>query len=78
VTFLAKKYGVGVDAVAMRFAMDSFPNALVLSGVNNSEHLAANLKANQFKLSVPEMDQLSAFAIESPEYWNERKQLQWN
>lgn len=75
---LAAKYHVGIDAVAMQYCMESFPKALVLSGTNDNDHLVSNLKANQFKLSSSEMKQLSAFGIESSDYWKERKRLQWS
>lgn len=75
---LAKKYEVGPDAVALRFAMDSFKNALVLSGANNKAHLKANMKADMFSLAADEMDGLRSFAINPEAYWNERKELQWN
>ncbi|WP_296385032.1 aldo/keto reductase [Winogradskyella sp.] len=75
---LAKKYNVGADAIALRYCSEVFPEALVLSGANNSEHLIANLKANQFALTKSEIEQLKAFGISSNDYWQERKQLTWN
>ncbi|KAA2217387.1 aldo/keto reductase [Maribacter flavus] len=75
---LAKKYRVGADAIALRFAMDSFKNANVLSGASNEAHLMANLKADTFSLAYDEMDRLRSFAIAPSAYWNERKELQWN
>ncbi len=75
---LAKKYNVGADAIALRYCMEVFPNALVLSGANNSNHLLGNLKASQFSFTESEIEQLQAFKIPSISYWNERKQLGWN
>ena len=75
---LGKKYNVGPDAIALRYSMEIFPKALVLSGANNSIQLAANLKANKFVLTEPDIEQLSAFGISSSEYWEERKQLTWH
>ncbi|MDQ8143740.1 aldo/keto reductase [Chryseobacterium sp. CFS15] len=75
---LAKKYNVGTDAIAMRFCMDHFPNAQVLSGANNKAHLQANLRANDFKLTTEEIDQLYQHSIAATDYWNERKKLEWN
>lgn len=75
---LAHKYNVGTDAIALRYCMDVFPEALILSGANNTKHLEANLKANQFKLSVSEVEQLSAFGISVDDYWQERKELKWH
>ena len=75
---LANKYEVGADAIALRYCMEIFPGAIVLSGAATSIHLAANLRANQFSLTESEIDQLNAFGISSKEYWQERKQLAWN
>ncbi len=75
---LAKKYVVNPDAIALRFAMDSFENSVVLSGANNETHLEANLKAKMFSLTPDEMDLLRSFAIAPQEYWKERNELKWN
>ncbi len=75
---LANKYEVGADAIALRYCMEIFPRAIVLSGADNGIHLAANLRANQFSLTESEIGQLNAFGISSNEYWQERKQLAWN
>lgn len=75
---LADKYDVRADAIVLRYAMDSFPNALVLSGANNGKQLRSNLKVNSFRLSPSDMEQLNAFGIGSTDYWNERKKLKWN
>ncbi|WP_405572545.1 aldo/keto reductase [Winogradskyella sp. Asnod2-B02-A] len=75
---LAKKYNVGADAIALRYCIDIFPDALVLSGANNGVHLAANLKADQFSLTNSEIEELSTFGISNNNYWKERKALAWN
>ena len=75
---LAERYQVGVDAIAIRYCLDNFPSALVLSGTTDGHHLAANLKANLFELSLPEIEELSTFGIGGTSYWKERKQLDWN
>ena len=75
---LADKYKVGADAVAMRYCMDKFEKAKVLSGADNCIHLRANLRANQFSLTQDELEKLNGFGIDSTEYWQERKSLQWN
>ena len=75
---LAKKYNVDADAIALRYCIETFPEALVLSGANNSEHLSANLKVNQFELTASEIEQLNAFGVSSNSYWQERKELTWN
>lgn len=75
---LADKYMVGADSIAMRYCMDKFQKAIVLSGANNCIHLRANLRANKFSLTQDEIDKLDSFKIKSTEYWQERKSLQWN
>ncbi|MEZ4795539.1 MAG: aldo/keto reductase [Flavobacteriaceae bacterium] len=75
---LAEKHQVGEDAIALRYIMEIFPKAIVLSGANNSEHLTSNLEANNINLSASEIKQLNVFGIQNTEYWNQRKQLQWN
>ncbi|NRD22639.1 aldo/keto reductase [Winogradskyella litoriviva] len=75
---LADSYNVGTDAIALRYCIDVFPDAIVLSGANNSEHLEANLKANQFNLSKSEIEHLSSFGLSVDDYWQERKELKWH
>ena len=75
---IAQRYDVGVDAVALRFCMDAFSNSTVLSGANNANHIASNLKANDFQLDEKEMKALMQFGIAPNAYWSERKKLSWN
>ena len=75
---LAEKYNVGADAIALRYCIDNFSKAMVLSGANNSIHLKANLKADGFILTQSEMEQLTAYGVSAEEYWQERKKLSWN
>ena len=75
---LAKKYNVGADAIALRYCIDAFSGALVLSGANNNDHITANLKANQFSLTESEIKELNTFGISRNAYWQERKELIWN
>ncbi|MEL6659322.1 MAG: aldo/keto reductase [Bacteroidota bacterium] len=75
---LAQKYEVGVDAIALRFCVDSIPVFSVLSGAAQGDHLVANLKANQFELSPAEISELRSLAVDAEAYWSERKQLGWN
>jgi len=78
---LANKYDVGIDAIALRFCIDSllpFHPFKVLSGAATQQQLSENLKANQFQLTEQEIDILKGLAIEPTPYWQERKQLAWN
>jgi aryl-alcohol dehydrogenase-like predicted oxidoreductase len=75
---IAQKYDVGIDAVALRFCMDSVLPDVVLSGAANTKHLVQNLKALDFKLSPEELDILYKYSVPIETYWAERKQLSWN
>lgn len=77
-TALSKKHGFGVDAIALRFVMQSFPTALVLSGVSAENQLIQNLLANTMVLDESDMTQLAALKTVTETYWAERKQMNWN
>ncbi len=77
-TELAQTYQVGIDAIALRFCMDSIPAFKVLSGASKIEHLSDNLKAENFKLTAAQIQSLKELAIAPEQYWKERKQLSWN
>jgi len=74
---LATKYQVGIDAVALRFCMDSLQPFKVLSGVSETAHLVDNLKSNTFALTKDELASLRQLKAPSQHYWAERKQLTW-
>jgi len=75
---LARKYEVGVDAIALRYSMDKLRPYIVLSGASNLMHLEQNLLANQFNLTRSEMEELDQFKVTPTFYWTERKALAWN
>ena len=75
---LAKKYNVGIDAVALRFCIDCLLPYKVLSGAAESSHLVENLKANNFTLSEKEIEMLNSSSVQPKSYWAERKKLAWN
>lgn len=74
---IAEKYNVGIDAVALRFCIDTLHPFTVLSGVSNPEHISLNLKAFNFTLDEDEITQLKSFQISPETYWTERKNLDW-
>ena len=55
---LKKKYATGLDAIALRFIIDTLQPDLVLSGASNKTHLEQNLKALDFKLSPNDLELL--------------------
>nr|WP_284041224.1 aldo/keto reductase [Polaribacter sp. Z022] len=75
---LASKYNVGIDAIALKYGLQTIPNATVLSGASNTNQFSENLKANAFMLSDDDIELLSSFKVSPDFYWTERKQLQWN
>ncbi|KXX70697.1 aldo/keto reductase [Flammeovirga sp. SJP92] len=76
--YLAKKYNVGVDAIALRFVIDCLKPFKVLSGASEQQHITDNLKAESFELEKGELEFLTSFYVSPEEYWNERKKLGWN
>jgi len=75
---LARKYKVGVDAVALRFCLDSLPVYRVLSGASQRNQLEENLKVSTFSLEEAEIARWKNEAVKPTDYWSERKQLAWN
>ncbi len=75
---LAKKYNVGIDAIALRFCMDSIDPYQVLSGAANELHISQNSKATQFELQAKDIIALKKMAVSPQSYWAERKLLAWN
>lgn len=75
---LAKKHNVGIDAIALRFCIDTINPFKVLSGATETLHLTANLQALSIHLSEEDIGKIKAFAINPEDYWLERKELDWN
>ena len=75
---MAKKYDVGVDAIALRFCVDTIRPFLVLSGASEETQIKENLKSNSIKLEEEDINTLKDFKTIPDSYWSERKQLRWN
>ncbi|MGA9637817.1 aldo/keto reductase [Flavobacterium sp.] len=77
---LALKYNVGIDAIVIRFVIDSIEPNYVLSGASNIHQLEENLKALHPDLILlhSEMKQLSLLRTNPVSYWEERNRLTWN
>lgn len=75
---LSKKYNVGLDAIALRYVMDSIEPSIVLSGASSKFQLIDNLKAYTFELSEAEIALLTKHKIAVNEYWEERAKLDWH
>lgn len=75
---LATSYGVGVDAIALRFSFEMLAPCIVLSGGYTPRQIDENLKALDFSFTQNELEILKTFAVSPRAYWQERKSLQWN
>ena len=75
---LAEAHQVGIDAIALRFCIDTLQPFKVLSGAANKLHIEQNLQAETFTLAAANIDLLQSFATDPLVYWPERKQLKWN
>lgn len=75
---MAQKYEVGVDAIALRYCMDSINPYAVLSGASAPIQIEENLKSLNFQLDEEELSILKAFSLDPKLYWSERKKLNWN
>lgn len=77
---LSKKYKVGIDAIAIRFVIESIEPDFVLSGASNTKQLEQNLKAINKDLSftASELNQLKLLRRNPKSYWDERSLLNWD
>lgn len=75
---LSLKYKVGLDAIAIRFVLDSVNPAKVLSGASTCVQLTENLKANSFQLTPFEVEELKRLSVSPYIYWGQRKEMSWN
>ncbi|MEL7120769.1 MAG: aldo/keto reductase [Bacteroidota bacterium] len=75
---IARKYEVGMDAIALAFVLAQDWVDIVLSGAAKAVHLESNLQALNIKLSDDEMNQLEELSVTKEKYWNERSGLKWN
>jgi aryl-alcohol dehydrogenase-like predicted oxidoreductase len=73
----AKTFNVGIDAVALRFVIDSLEPDMVLSGASNCQQLHSNMDCLKFQLPLKTLNELYALKIDSKTYWSERSQLNW-
>lgn len=77
VTKIQKKYNVGIDAIALRFVMDSLNPTVVLSGASTKKQLLENLKVNDFVLTNNEVNILQKLQMDAKNYWEDRNALSW-
>lgn len=75
---MANKYAVGVDAIALKFCVQTIDPFIVLSGASEPDQVKENLKSNEFQLLEEDLSELKSFGINATDYWVERKLLNWN
>jgi len=76
---MADKYETSIDALAMAAALQQQFTDVVLSGAATVEQLQSNIKALHVDLDSEEADHLIEELAETPgQYWQTRKQLEWN
>lgn len=75
---ISQKYNAGVDAVALRFCLQTIQPFMLLSGASKTYQLVENLKVTTFELTDEELNELSQFKVTPQFYWSERKLLPWN
>ena len=74
---LLEKYKVGIDAIAIRFVMDTVEPNVVISGAFSTKQLEENLKAYDFKLTKGDLESLKSLKQNSESYWKVRNTLEW-
>jgi aryl-alcohol dehydrogenase-like predicted oxidoreductase len=77
VTQLAKRHGVGPDAVAIAAALAQPWADTVLCGPSSTGQLSSNLRALALRLSEEELDGLGTLAGPAEDYWSARATLAW-
>lgn len=75
---LASKHGVGTDAIALAYCMQSIRPYAVLSGASLIIQLDQNIKSLSVQLSEEDILALDQHGIAPADYWAERKRLGWN
>lgn len=75
---VARRLGVGVDALALAHALRQPWAHVVLSGAARADHLRANLAALRVELDGQAVAELEAAAEEPEAYWRRRSALPWN
>ena len=75
---LSKKHNVGIDAIALRFVIESLNPTYILSGASNVSQLKQNLKVLDVGFNFKDLQVLKALEVPSEVYWNERSTLNWD
>jgi aryl-alcohol dehydrogenase-like predicted oxidoreductase len=74
---IARRYGVGPDAVAVASVLARPWADVVLIGPASPAQLSANLAATSLKLTAAEAHALDALAEQPGQYWARRSSLHW-
>lgn len=74
---LSAAYHVEIDAIALRFIIDTINPYIILSGAFTKDQLVSNLKCKDIKLTEEDLIKLKELKEIPLEYWHKRKMLQW-
>jgi len=77
VTQIARRHGVGPDAVAVATVLARPWADVVLIGPASPAQLATNLAATRLNLTRGEQRELAALAEQPGQYWARRSSLHW-
>jgi aryl-alcohol dehydrogenase-like predicted oxidoreductase len=75
---IARRLGLGLDAIAIAAALAQPWSDMVLSGAVTEEQLMSNLTATDVVLSLDELAGLGAAAEPPASYWSKRAELAWS
>lgn len=75
---MAQKYRIGIDALAIAFALRQPWVNVVLSGASNAAQLISNIQALKISLREEDIDNLQSMAELPAFYWKKRSSLAWN
>lgn len=74
---LSEEFKVGIDAIALRYVIDTISPNLVLSGASNLNQLHSNMDCLKIELPLEVLEKLSELSCNSSAYWTERSNLTW-
>ncbi len=75
---MARRKGVGIDALAIATVLAQPWVDVVLSGAAREDHLGSNLEAADIKLNQDEIAEVLGLQEQPKEYWQKRSRLNWN
>jgi aryl-alcohol dehydrogenase-like predicted oxidoreductase len=74
---VSREFNMSVDAIALKFIIDTLEPNLILSGAANPVELQSNTTCMNIELSPSVLERLKGLQIDSEYYWSERSCLPW-